>query len=376
MEKFIYISIILIPLCLVRFSVFNIPTSAFEILTVILGIVFFLKNKSSKIDLGDYKYYALPIVMILVGLVLSSAVNGAYRSGLGVIKGWFLIPMAFAFIASKEIDYKNIFKAIYTSAFIVSAIALGYFLLGKLTFDGRLQAFYSSPNYLAMYLAPAILIGAVLFRENKKWYANSLVIMLFSLYLTFSYAAWLAVLITGVVVFVIFEKKHKQSNGLLWVLLSSMLFFLVFQIQTPKMQGLLHLQERSSASSRIMIWTSASKIIQDNWVFGIGPNQFQNKYLEYQKYFPPYLEWAVPEPHNLLLAFWLQAGLLGLIGFVLLIWRWLRQILKVEDDTLAKLSLVVIMTALVHGIFDTTYFKQDLAFIFWLGLMIITKKRS
>ena len=27
---------------------------------------------------------------------------------------------------------------------------------------------------------------------------------------------------------------------------------------------------------------------------------------EYQKHFPPYLEWAVPQPHNLYLAFWLQ----------------------------------------------------------------------
>ena len=68
-----------------------------------------------------------------------------------------------------------------------------------------------------------------------------------------------------------------------------------------------------------MIWKSAGLMIKNNPLFGIGPGNFQEKYMEYQKYFPPYLEWAVPQPHNIFLAFWLESGLIGLAGFILLL---------------------------------------------------------
>jgi O-antigen ligase len=118
-----------------------------------------------------------------------------------------------------------------------------------------------------------------------------------------------------------------------------------------------------------MIWQSSGKILSDNWLLGIGPGNFQDKYLEYQKYFPPYLEWAVPHPHNLYLAFWLYGGLVGLVSFLVILYFFFK---KVETPKLGVstgvkyIALGVMIYVLLHGLVDTTIFKNDLAVVFWL----------
>ena len=152
----------------------------------------------------------------------------------------------------------------------------------------------------------------------------------------------------------------------------------------------------------------AIKILKDHWLIGIGPGLFQPYYLDYQKYFPPYLEWAVPQPHNLFLAWWLQAGLLGLIGFLWLVIKFFKQTASIvrhhlfptlssteergqnelttptvspsrvrEGESkkgwvfaikqpLTIFSMAVIIYFLVHGLVDATFWKNDLALIFWV----------
>ena len=130
---------------------------------------------------------------------------------------------------------------------------------------------------------------------------------------------------------------------------------------------------RSSLESRLMIWQSAWTIIKDHSLIGIGPGMFQKYYLDYQAKFPPYLEWAVPQPHNIFLAFWLQTGLLGLIGFIWLLFRFFESVTPNRSDTPQKISKklsLVLMAAmiyiLIHGLVDTPYWKNDLSIIFWL----------
>jgi len=380
LENFIYISIVSIPLYLVKFSFLSLPTNVFEIMAIIGIIWFVIARQGSEIELSGYKKYFIPIVMLVAGLVASALAGEVYATGFGIIKSWFIIPLLFSFVGAEVLrtnKNKNIFTAIYASAFLVSVIAGVYFFLEKLTYDGRLQAIYNSPNFLAMFLVPAAIIGVLKFAENRRYYIFSLAIILFSLYFTFSYAAWLSILMTMMAVFFLRNKTRKNYNKS-WLIALIVLSFIFLQSGTSKMRDLVQMSERSSLNSRMMIWKAAGKIIADNPVLGIGAGNFQNKYLEYQKYFPPYLEWAVPEPHNLFLALWLQAGLLGLIGFVWLlillgkeVWR-----RKKEGSVEMIIGSSIIFSMLVHGLFDTTYFKNDLAVIFWLSFFSVIKKRS
>jgi len=249
------------------------------------------------------------------------------------------------------------------SGVFVSLIALYYWLSNNLTYDGRLQAFYLSPNYLAMYLSPILILSLCLysFVKNKilkiLLIASSLLLLLV-LYLTYSYGAWLGLLFA--LIFILIQKKDKKI-----ALVFLFLFILIFVLQIPsqKFQGFMDFSY-PSLESRLVIWQSSWEIIKDNSLIGIGPGMFQEYYLTYQDKFAFYPEWAVPQPHNLFFAFWLQAGLLGLIGFV---WLLISFFKKIEPkQILSSILMGTMIYILIHGLVDTTYWKNDLSIIFWL----------
>jgi O-antigen ligase len=74
-------------------------------------------------------------------------------------------------------------------------------------------------------------------------------------------------------------------------------------------------------------------------------------------------------PHNLFLALWLNLGLLGLLVFIIIVMSYYETL--IFSNSTRRLFLIAAMTAiLVHGFFDTTYFKNDLAAIFWLLIAV------
>ena len=138
----------------------------------------------------------------------------------------------------------------------------------------------------------------------------------------------------------------------------------------PRLQNAFGISERSSIASRIQIWRSAFAIGRENPVFGIGSGAFQEEYLVYQKNYPPYLEWAVPQPHNIYLAFWLQTGFLGLAGFLLLLVWFFRKSLNDRMLDVGFWIFLVMLYTLLHGSVDTLYWKNDLSVIFWALLAL------
>lgn len=376
LKNLAYLNIMAMPLYLIKVSFLGVPTNVFEILALMTIVLFLSSAVGLKNELGGYREYFAPIVVIIAGLFLSTLYNEAHRSEWGIIKSWFIIPIIFSWVCARIFreNKEAIAKALYHSAFLVASVSWVYFFFGQLTFDGRLQAFYNSPNFLAMYLAPAIVIGLFLFKENIKFYAGSLFVITASLYHTQSYAAWLAVFVSIILLLIIQNKKEPEGWKKIAVIffLAGAFFFL--QRGTDKLGSWVQTGERSSTSSRLMIWRSAIKIGLDNPIMGIGPGNFQDKYLEYQKDSPPYLEWAAPQPHNLVLAFWLQTGLIGIVGFFWLIFIWIKKLFPLRN--LQKENYIyagIMIYILVHGLVDTTYFKNDLAVVFWL-VIFATKK--
>ena len=113
-------------------------------------------------------------------------------------------------------------------------------------------------------------------------------------------------------------------------------------------------------------------MVAENVWTGIGPGRFQTVYLEYQSFYPPYLEWAVPHPHNLFLAFWLASGVLGAGAFL-----WLVSLLFVFFRTSPNykeksLSLAILLSFFVVGLVDVPYFRSEFSYLFWFTLAWIT----
>ena len=404
MQYIVAILLGILPLYLVRFAVFGIPANALEV--ALYGVFAFVL--ASALRKGSVcNLFSLPkeglfrtgFVLLLLGAALSVAFNPTLRA-LGILKGWFLDPILF-FLLMRYIrgSASSIAWAYGISATAVALIAFGYWARDISTYDGRLRAFFESPNHLAMFIAPAALITAwltgQLLREISQMnresgtrnqrihigtfvlHASCFIILALVLWLTKSHGAWFGVVGAFFVGFV-FPKISQKLRVMVIVIVivlgaSTPLLAVRFW---PQLQNTFSVSERSSLASRTMIWQSALAIGRDNPIFGVGPGTFQERYLAYQKNYPPYLEWAVPQPHNIYLAFWLQTGLLGLTGFLLLLVWYFKKLLNNLSLVVSCWLLVVMTYTLLHGSVDTLYWKNDLSFMFWALLGFVSLLRE
>lgn len=395
LENLIFAIILLLPTYLLRFEVFGVPTNFLECLFLFFFISFFLNRdarKKLRIFLNGCKNHIPWVLLLFLSLLVAALRNDNLAANLGLIKGWFVLPLAFAVLANAVMGNekrKKMFWWLYLSAFLVSMLSFGYFLRGLVTYDGRLEAFFNSPNYLAMYLSPAVIIGFVVLgdsffkKENNERYKTaffiiSLFSIIFSLYFTFSYASWFAIVLSLVFISLFPIMRSPREGGsdkkkyfFVGILITIVAIAVALQINTDKFRSLAALNERSSLASRVMIWESGVRILEDNWLLGIGPANFQEKYLAYQKHFPPYLEWAVPHPHNLFLYIWLSSGAMGLAGFLGIVVLWFSRILRgVKNSRWLRIPLGIMFYILILGLFDT-YAKNDLSVVFWLVVFLV-----
>lgn len=333
-------------------------------------------------------WFILFLNLFLLGAWLSFLYNPQTFTGLGMLKSWFAFPLLYAFLwlqVGEEGDRKRILLAWLGALVLTAAASLAYLVLGKVTYDGRLSAWYGSPNYLAIFLSPGVLIAFYLHRISgsflpRFFFVLSAMFLLFALYQTHSYGVWGALAVAGIFFGLSCKQEGKSRfkattlTFLAVAMVGGAFFF--FEKDTDKWQDLVSFDERSSLASRMMIWRSAERMIEDSPLLGIGIGRFQEVYLEYQQYFPPYLEWAVPQPHSLYLALWLQTGLIGLIGFIGMVTVWFREQWKrvrtasSDERFFRLLCIALLLLYLVYGLTDTPYFKTDLASAFWTVLVL------
>jgi len=384
----------LTPLYLVRFRVFDIPTTVFEtalygVFLVVLWSAFRRHEVQKLFSLPKETLFRVGFLLLVAGVILSTLLNPTLRA-FGILKGWFFDPLLFFLLIRYAFEKKNnlhapitiwrdrikspqaLFCAYAVSGVVVASIALGYWFFDVVTYDGRVRAFFESPNHLAMYLAPAVLIASYWLLAANSWKKRILLsvicfLLFVVLHLTKSHGAWLGVFGALLFGWFAFKTSGKARMTVIAGVVVIGILLPIFTVQFwPSIQKTFDISERSSATSRMMIWRSAAAIGKEHALFGIGPGNFQERYLAYQKDYPPYLEWAVPQPHNIYLAFWLQTGLLGLTGFLFFLY-WFFKILfsRLPVTRYSLLVTALMLYILLHGSVDTLYWKNDLSIFFW-----------
>lgn len=375
----IYSVVFLVPCYLLKIKLGGIPFSILELCVYILCL-YNLKN-------FKYNYQEwLKIIknnlelfvgggLLFVGLFLSLSVSQDQIVSLGIIKGFFINPWLFLWVLISNLKRQSqvwlMIVSNILSGLVVALIAVFYAMNGVYTFDGRLRAFYESPNYLAMYIAPSLLFFLGYLWVHKKqlvnkwwrfvaWIVGSLFVGV--LFLTKSVGAILAV--SGAILLWLWQQykvRNQYAKPFRWWLLGVMaaIGVVCVIIGWSKFHYIMNSADRSSFHSRLTIWQVSWFIWKDSPIVGIGPGCFQQHYLAWQSSFEPYLEWAVTQPHNTFLAFLLQTGLLGCVGFLLICrWMYLRRQCNPEILT------IFIYYFSIHSLVDTLYWKNDLAFIF------------
>lgn len=379
MNYLIYLTIFLIPTYLIRFSLFGVPTNALEILVGFIFLTWFFAKFPIRYSQFDTpKLLLIGIFLLAAGLFFGTLFSVDIRASLGALKSWFIVPLVFALVARSVLvndqQKKRALYALACSGVSVALAGLGYWLLGRLTFDGRLAAFYESPNMLAMYIAPTLLIAMQELTNNKQLTTNNkygrlFLIALCALSLLFTRSIGAFIGIMGALGATILYAR-RQVWRKLWItfivaiIVMGLLLPLSVFFTNPWQAG------RSSLASRFMVWQVSAKIISQHWFFGIGLGTFQQVYLSQQKNFSPFLEWAIPHPHNIFLDTYLSAGLLGLAGLLLILCWFFFYISEEKESFVVSCLLLVVCYVIIHGAIDNTLWRNDMAIIFWLAVLV------
>lgn len=390
------IALFLVPFYFFRFSYGFIKTNILElaVFLTIFSTFYFLLSTKQKIRRGPM----LPYVFLLIAFI-SIFVSGDCSRALGIFKGWFLVPVLVYWLVINLFNGRNAYKLIwpvFISALIISlwAILQKLGLIGTLFYqsgdpsfsnylsEGRYFGPFESPNYLAMFIVPTLAVSLFLLPVLKRKTARvlfiiSLFVPLTALILTASKGGLIAIFSAAAV-------------GSCWLALTKakplhqkIIIILLFLVLT--LAGLILAFKRVDLSTggnsvRKEIYGYSIQMLRQKPLMGIGLGNFQKTIDQYSKNNPSFQRWGMPyalHPHNLFLALWLNLGILGIVSFLLIICLFIRNISRASS--IYGSLLVSAMTAiLAHGLFDTTYFKNDLSVIFWLifGLSVIYSKTN
>lgn len=314
-------------------------------------------------------------VALLLGVVSSYLVNPKTLIGLGQIKSFFLFPILFALFLIPVLRERNkreeLFQQLRLMMAMTALLALLSAFFGGITYDHRLAAWFDSPNLLALFLLPGgVLWWARVTTSNHVSWRNIFLwgVVTGAIFWTRSYGVILALSLSNGYFFL---RYHGQRSGIRReIVLVGIIFLVVFgslERGTEKWEALTSWSERSSGESRMMIWKSAGEMIRLNPIFGIGPGRFQETYLSYQKFYPPYLEWSAPHPHNFFLSLWLSAGALGagaFFWFALFLVRTFRQSVSIGKEK--TLITALFISFFVAGFFDVPFFRFEFCALFWI----------
>jgi len=389
------LTLLLLPLYIVRFNIFSIPFTLLELsLLISVSATFFYVIKQ-KIHLKQFKtFFDLPIFFFLLAALLSVLVTPDLNGGLGIFKAYFLEPMLFfyslVFVGRKTNSFKFIFWGLIGAVILVSGLGLIQKLSGMFIFaehewnQDRISSFYNSANSVALFIGPLIPLIAVLFFSvlhgmKKSFFLFLLIFLSVIMFWTKSKGGMLAEIFSlGVILYGLLCFKFQKIKKLwvvvpvLFIVMSVAFFVQVYSLYNPMIVGNGARIEDDTLQIRYATWQSTVQILSNNLVLGTGLNGFK---VTYDNYKLTNFEEDFQYPHTIVFNFWTETGLLGLVSFMTLLLYCFFICLQLNRKRMNYLSLGLIGAfsyIVIHGLVDVPYFKNDLAVQFW-SLIAITQ---
>ena len=238
------------------------------------------------------------------------------------------------------------------------------------TFDVHPPAgFYLNPNMAATMIVPALAVALGLtLGAERRWRlaaAAAALLLLLGLFVSYSRGGFLGLAGAAVVVWWLGVRRKLPfaAGGLALALLGLFAF--------PRMLDRLRHEldpgdPNNTVLSRLPIWRAAVRMIEDHPLTGVGLNSFP---AQLRRYAPRVTE-SHTHPHNLLLNLWVAVGLLGLLAYGwVIVWFGRAVAAGVRAGGTLRPVYVGLAAALaailLHGLVDSTIWKNDLALQFW-----------
>jgi O-antigen ligase len=328
--------------------------------------------------------YDLPLVLFLVASLLAVLVSEYPLLSARELRAVILEPVLFFWlIVALPGAPRAALSGFLAAATLVALVAIAQvaFGLGGTEAEGvrRAQAWYPSPNHLALMLGRAWpFLLALGFSRARAALLPAAVVAL-ALLLTYSSGGWLGAAAAAVAVVGALGWKRLAVT---LAAIAGMVVVVVGSLAVAGANGLAIgslLPERinplrQAGGIRVDLWLSSLAMLRDHPLLGVGLDNFS--YLYQQVYIREggVAEPNLSHPHNWVLHFWLEMGLLGMAAFVWLVVRFFQLALR-QRGWLVAGAVGAMVDTLVHGLIDQSYFLVDLAFVFWLMLALVISSK-
>jgi len=362
----------------VRWKLGPFPTTLLEIAILVSIAVFVFETARERRQVVWRSALVWPGLLFVVAGAIAAVTAPSLMHGVGLYRAYILEPILFAVVLI------NVVRTPRRAFIVAAALAAGaaaagltnsaVVLMGLLsrTYDVRETppvVIYSTANAVALYVVPitAVMGSLALYARGREriagivFFAAGVVVT----GLSFSRGGWmaLAAVVVGLAL------SHRRRLILLGVallgggglLLVPPIFHRIV-VETQNVYG-------NTVFSRLELWTAAVKLLEHRPILGAGLSGFQDRVAPY--YARAQTSANFIDPHNIVLNFWVEMGLLGLIAIVWIFiavfrvaWRGWRR--GDADWRPYHLGVLLAMVAvIVHGMVDVPYFKNDLSLEFW-----------
>jgi putative inorganic carbon (hco3(-)) transporter len=372
----------MVPAYVVRWHVGFFPTTALEA-GILLTFAAFAFESIRDRALPDWRSpLTIPAALLLLAGAISIIVAPSRLAALGIYRAYFVEPIAFALVLV------SVLRTYRQAQIVVLGAISGATVLGVVNSTVTIRAFlnhsfdpvlapqlappvaiYTAANAIALYLVPLIaLVAAMLLHEKDRSFrvvwGIFVAIATLSVLLTFSRGGWAALAVVAIGLILSLRRRRLWLGGLA----SGALLFLLVPGVAQRLQADLTFGPNQTLDGRIPLWEASLRMLAQRTIFGAGISGFADRMRTDAGDYPNILTF----PHNIALNFWSETGLLGVVAFTAIVvvvvvvsWRGWRS--GTADWRPVHMGVLLAMAAiLMHGLVDVPYFKNDLAFEFWL----------
>jgi len=321
----------------------------------------------------------VPALIFLLAGAIDVVVSPDRRAALGIYRAYLIEPVAFFFVLSEVVRtwrVATLVMAGLAAAGMIVGIANSVVILDAI----RLHTIspgvtgpvtiYTNANDIALFLVPLIaLAGSITLyahdRRERIVAGVVLAIAVVSTLLSFSRGGYLALAAVALGL----ALSHRRR----WWLVSAAAAAAVVLLLLPPINQRVGVEldfhnSQNTLVGRLELWRVSLQMLQQHVLFGGGLSGFAQSIAPYWN--ATHIDRFI-YPHNIVLTFWSETGLLGLGAFAWVVattfvmsargWR------TANDWRPVELGVLVAMVAVVvHGLVDVPYFKNDLSLEFWV----------
>jgi putative inorganic carbon (HCO3(-)) transporter len=355
-------------------TTFDAPKLAFMFIGTSIACIFWavkgFKNgifrKTKGVNLALLIYLLAGITSMIFSYNWVISFFGGYKQHGGVLS--LLIYLAFFYLSANFINKDNI-KIIFKSLIIISILICIYGILQStniVTFDylpirNRISSTFGNPVFFGCFIA--MMIPVVLFeitRTKKLYLYGTLLLLMFSIFITMSRSGLLAIIFTSIPLLFIY-KSNKYFKIITLSIIATILIIGIFFNRYEYSTSNLYIRfiGLPSYSLRLERYTDAFKVGIAFPIFGVGQDNIR--------------------PHNIILGHFAKLGVIGLLSLCYLGYCSIKSFLKIdktENHNLFYTLLAICLAYLIFRQFNPAYIPITLLFSMFGGAIYGIKNSS